>query len=70
MLKGLREREASFLIMLYACSPVSTQILNQIWKSPSGKKDLSCIVYKGHMKAHSKYADKVTQKIEEDEEDD
>lgn len=39
-------------------------------EAASGSKDLSCIVYKGHMKSHSRYSDKLTQKIEEDEVDD
>ena len=32
-------------------------------EAASGKKELSCFVYKGHLKAHSKYTNSITQKI-------
>jgi len=34
-----------------------------------GKSELSCIVYKGHMKAHSKFLDKLTGLVEADHDD-
>ena len=33
-------------------------------EAKNGNKELSCIVYKGHMKAHSKFLDKLTGVVE------
>lgn len=34
-------------------------------EAKSGSKELSCIVYKGHMKAHSKFLDKLSGHFED-----
>lgn len=38
-------------------------------EAKNGKMSLSCIVYKGSMRAHSKYGDKLTSHIEMEEDD-
>lgn len=38
-------------------------------EAAEGKSTLSCIVYKGHMKAHSKFLDKLTGLVEAEHDD-